>query len=301
MPPRPVLVLVLGAAAACGGNGGDEPVDATAPPADADIARTDLVPAVGSDATLDVACWNLRMFPESADAPRVVGDLIASMQLDVVGVEEIDSRAALDAMVARMPGWSAELPTDEGSFTGGIGVVWRTGALTAVDFELELETDPAFPRPVVRVTFDIVGASPPAQLELDLVHLKAGTAPADEQARIDENTALEALIRARVDATDDPIIVLGDFNEDSDDPRSAEVFAPWLALPDHYTVVSKPLDDAGAVTFLPASIMLDQMIVTRALAPAATEAPSIPALDDQLPGYQTMVSDHLPLVVRLSP
>src|SRR5690348_1683220 len=99
MSPRPVLAVVLVSIAACAGDSTVDPADATPAPADADVARTDLVPAVGSPATLDVACWNLRMFPESADAtPRLVGDLIASMQLDVVAVEEIDSRAALDAM-----------------------------------------------------------------------------------------------------------------------------------------------------------------------------------------------------------
>jgi hypothetical protein len=64
-------------------------------------------------------------------------------------------------------------------------------------------------------------------------------------------------------------------------------------------VPSKPLDDAGKVTFLPAGVMLDQIVATRAFDAALTEPPIIPPLEAQVPGYRLGVSDHLPLVLRL--
>lgn len=43
------------------------------------------------------------------------------------------------------------------------------------------------------------------------------------------------------------------------------------------------------------------MITTAALAESLDAAsPLVPPLDDQLPSYQELVSDHLPLVARLA-
>src|SRR3954464_7479758 len=102
---RTLLVTLI---AACGGGGGGSP---DAPAIDADVARDDLVPAVGTATTLDIACWNLREFPAMPTTPRVVGDLIASLALDIVAVEEIADRAAFESIVARLPGWEARMPT----------------------------------------------------------------------------------------------------------------------------------------------------------------------------------------------
>ncbi len=283
---RALLVALL---AACGGGAG---ADGGSP--DADVARTDLVPAVGSDATVDVACWNLREFPDHPLAVARVGDLIASLQLDLVAVEEIDEAGALDAVVARLPGWQAALPTEPGSATGGLGLLWRSEQITAVAFTLELDDDTRFPRPVLRAVADVAGWSEP--LALHIVHFKAGTDSTEEQTRVDQAVAVEA--NARTWAAD-RLLILGDFNEDTSDPRGDDVFAPWTGDPELYATPTLPLDDSGAITYLPAGVMLDHLIATRALDDRLTEAPVIPALEADLFDYQAVVSDHLPLVVRL--
>lgn len=260
---------------------------------DADRARTDLVPAVGTATTIDVACWNLKTFPNAADTEIVVGDLIASMQLDVVAVEEIESKSALEAMVARLPGWQYAMPVPEGSANGGIAVLWNADVVQSVS--ATAFSDGRLIRPVVRAVFEVNGV----QFALHAVHLKAGLAPVDEAARVEASGVIEGNVRNLVDSTDvDRILVLGDFNEDFDDDRADEMFAVWT--PDRYDVISKPVDDAGGVTFLPANVMLDQMVATRELGAAITEMPRIPMLSMQLPGYEATVSDHLPLVLRLA-
>ena len=106
-------------------------------------------------------------------------------------------------------------------------------------------------------------------------------------------------MRNLVDTTDiDRILVLGDFNEDFDDDRAAEMFAVWT--PDRYSVISKAVDDAGGITFLPADVMLDHMVATQEFASAITQMPLIPSLATLVQNYEAKVSDHLPLVLRLS-
>lgn len=279
-------LAVLLALAACGDDGA--PIDATV---DADHARTDLVPPVGTATTIDIACWNLKMFPSSAETPRIVGDLIASLQLDIVTVEEIESKTALEALVARLPGWHYAMPDVEGSANGGIAVLWNDDVVQSIS--TEQLADSRLIRPVIRAVFEANGT----QFALHAVHLKAGLAPADEGARVTAASVVEGQVRQRVDSTDiDRVLVLGDFNEDFDDDRAAEMFAVFT--PDRYTVISKAVDDAGGVTFLPANVMLDQMVATTAF--PLTEMPLIPQLSMMLAGYQAQVSDHLPLVLRLS-
>lgn len=292
---RAVLIAFV---VACSGSA-DAPSDAPSDaPVDADVARTDLVPAVGTDGTVDVACWNLKMFPTAAETPRLVGDLIASLAVDVVALEEIESRAALDAMVARLPGWEVAMPTAPGSATGGIALAWRTAAATVTDVAVVHAGDPGFVRPVVRASVETASG----RAMIYVVHLKAGTGAADEQTRIDAMTKLETTVRGEVDATAvDRVLVLGDFNADFDDTRGGEVFAPWTAAPERYSVLTKPLDDADVATFLPASITLDHVIATRAFDPAIAAAPIVPPLATQLAGYAQTVSDHLPVIVQLRP
>jgi exonuclease III len=56
----------------------------------------------------------------------------------------------------------------------------------------------------------------------------------------------------------------------------------------------------GAVTFLPAGIMLDHIIATRDLDKELTgSAPEVPPVDASIADYQTVVSDHRPVLVRL--
>jgi len=192
-----------------------------------------------------------------------------------------------------LPGWRVAMPDPEGSANGGIAVLWNEDVVHSVS--TTLLSDARLIRPGVRAVFEVNGA----RFALHAVHLKAGLAPVDEQARIDAAGIIEGNVRNLVDTMDDDrILVLGDFNEDFDDDRAAEMFAVWT--PDRYSVISKAVDDANGVTFLPANVMLDQMVATNEFAAAITEMPLIPSLATLVQNYEATVSDHLPLVLRLS-
>src|SRR5688572_6569034 len=63
--------------------------------------RTDLVPAIGTEGTLEIATWNIENFPGAATTPEVVADLIASMDLDVIVCEEIADESAWNELLLR--------------------------------------------------------------------------------------------------------------------------------------------------------------------------------------------------------
>jgi endonuclease/exonuclease/phosphatase family metal-dependent hydrolase len=160
--------------------------------------------------------------------------------------------------------------------------------------------DASFPRPAVRANVSLVG-HPDAAFTVWVVHLKAGTQATDEETRRQSILALDAAVRADLAAGSDPdVLILGDFNEAPSDPMSAEVFAPIFGAPADYNHLTWPLAQMGAVTFLPAGIMLDHIIATRDLDEELTgSAPEVPPVDASIPDYQTTVSDHRPVLVRL--
>jgi endonuclease/exonuclease/phosphatase family metal-dependent hydrolase len=278
--------------------------DPAAPDAGGSDAWTDpdpdLVPPVGSDATIDVATWNLEWFPKSDRTVALVADLVTSLELDLVVFEEIASVEAWDELAARLPGYAAVLSTHRYTPTSyqKLGILYRRDLITAGAAELLFVEDGwAFPRPPLAIhasadglTFDVIG-----------VHLKAGTDQADRDRRGEALRDLDAHLRAQIDGGgEDEVILLGDFNATLDPLRDdlAEVWPPITGAPDRYVVRTTGLAAADEASFLPAGILLDHVVTTAGLgAEVGAASAVIPPLDQELPRYEPDVSDHLPVVL----
>ena len=295
--PRCFLPLALAVLGGC-----DLVEEAAAPdaaPTDGGL-NPDLVPPVGSDATLDVATWNLEWFPKADRTVAVVADLVASLELDLIVFEEIASVAAWDELVARLPGYQGVLSTHRYTPTSyqKIGLLYRADVVTASMEELLFTGDSwAHPRPPLRVrvvagelTFDVIG-----------VHLKAGGDDSDRDRRAGAVRDLDAYLRAQVDGGgEDEIVLLGDFNATLDPARDdlAEVWPPLTGAPDRYAVRTTGLHAADEASFIPSGVLLDHIVTTAGLdAEVGAAAAVIPDLDGQLPRYEPDVSDHLPVVL----
>jgi endonuclease/exonuclease/phosphatase family metal-dependent hydrolase len=274
-------------------------------PPDADPAnpypppRTDLVPAVGSANTLEIAAWNIENFPGTTTTPAIVADVIASLDLDIVVVEEIASEVAFAELLDRLPEHEGVLsehrytPTDYQK----IGVIYRSSLVQLSPPRLLFVTDTfAFPRPPFAVTATVDGAD----FELIGVHLKAGGEASDVERRRDAMEQLDAHLRAQIDGGgESEVVVAGDYNEDVTSTEGRGVFAPLLTATDRYAVRTEPLAQAGGITFLGfGGTFIDHVTTTAALDakwPGAQVV--IPRLDQSIPRYRDHVSDHLPVVL----
>lgn len=313
LPLLYVSAVALGVATGCkeGGTGGDPAADGAAggPDADTDTGypppRDDLVPSVGTPGAVDIAAWNIENFPRTGDTPRVVADLVTSLGLDFVAVEEIASVDAFDELVARLPDHEAILS----SHTYGEGSYQKVGylfdrTLMQVDGGALLFDDQGydFPRPPlqVRVTVDD-GVHPAVEFIAIVVHLKAGIGDDDRARRAAAVEALEGHVRDLVAAGEDQVIVMGDFNEQVDTDEGRPVFAPFLDSPSEYTVRTLGPAQDGEVTYLPfGGRFIDHIVTTAGLAGEMSASdPLVPPLHEQLPGYTDDVSDHLPVVAAM--
>jgi endonuclease/exonuclease/phosphatase family metal-dependent hydrolase len=268
--------------------------------------RTDLVPAVGGPATLDLATWNIENFPADGTTPRVVADLVASMDLDIVAIQEIADVAAWNELVARLPehgGLLSEHTYSNGTFQK-VGFLYREGLVElSAGILLFAQTGFEFPRPPLQAIASVDdGVNPPLDFVIITLHLKAGQGDLDRQRREEALVLLEDHISQSVvgGGLDSEVVILGDFNETVTDFEGEAVFDPFRLEPASYTLRSEPLADDFGVSFLPGGVMLDHVITTTALDQAAGGADElIPPLHLQLSGYEGIVSDHLPVVLRL--
>jgi endonuclease/exonuclease/phosphatase family metal-dependent hydrolase len=316
MRRAPTLVPLALALAACTVHRGPEP----APDADPDHPfpppRSDVVPAIGSEATLELATWNLHNFPSIGNTPARVADLITSLDLDVVVVEEIASEAAWDELIARLPDHEGVLSTHR--YTPDdyqkIGIIYRASLVTVGDPTLLFVTDSyVFPRPPFAITITVDGAP----IELIGVHLKAGVEVEDAERRRQAVAQLDTFLRLQIDGGGEAkVVLLGDYNERVTSDPDRAVLAPLLAAPDRYTVRTEPPAIAGGVTYLGfGGEFIDHITTTTALDTAWAGAPTVsdagvpldagptgvrieaPRLDQMTASYREVISDHLPAIL----
>lgn len=294
-----VLPLTLLASVALWG-GCSEPKDVDTSPPDAGTLPPDAgsLPTEPAQATLHVATWNLKQFPATSDAPARVAEALQVLDADVIAVQEVADPAAFQTLVQAMPGYQGVLGTPQTGLPPiRVGLLWRTSTV-ALGASADLFTaSPLFPRPALRADFDVAGVG--ARFSVITVHLKAGTTQNDEQQRIDSAQALVGQVAEIVNAGEDEVLLLGDFNEAFGDRRASEFFGTFEGDAGH-TVLTRALAQSGQVTFIPAKIVLDHMVSTPGLKEeiGASTPSAVTGLATPADGG-TALSDHHPVRLEL--
>lgn len=263
--------------------------------------RTDLVPAAGNDATFELATWNIENFPKGVSTPKVVADLIASLDIDMVALQEVQDQVAFEEVVARLRGYDGLVSShtySDGSYQK-VGYIYRTELVSVSGaFLLFDDNGYEFPRPALKLDV-VVKTEPPINFQAVALHLKAGGGFQDRQRRQEAVVLLENFLRNAVDGGgNDRIAVIGDFNDTLD--NGSAVFAPLTNAADRYTIQTTSNDAAGDVSFVPSSVLLDHIVTTQEFNDAFADGNTIiPRLDMQMTGYEGQISDHLPVIMRL--
>jgi endonuclease/exonuclease/phosphatase family metal-dependent hydrolase len=273
--------------------GPDTPADAAVyePP------RDDVVPAVGGESTIDIATWNIENFPRTPSTPSRIADLITSLDLDLVAVEEIADVAAFEEVVARLPHHAGILSSHaygDGTYQK-VGFIYKEG-LIAIEGGTLLFRDQGldFPRPPLSVQATVDGKV----FTAIVLHLKAGVAGEDQARRTGALVTLEAHLRTIEDGRDPDVIVLGDYNQGREDAGDDRAWAPILSAPDRHTLLTEAAADRGEVSYLPhGGRLIDHAVVNAGFELGAAEV-VVPRLDREGIDYQRDISDHLPVVVR---
>jgi endonuclease/exonuclease/phosphatase family metal-dependent hydrolase len=258
--------------------------------------------AVGSATTLDVATWNVRNFPSTSSTARTVADVIASLDLDVVALQEIASEAAYEELLTRLPHHDGVLSNhtySDGSYQK-LAILYRCGALAPGPPALLFSGDGgAFPRPPLQVPFHYDDGVRVFDFTVIVVLLKAGEDAESEARRAEAFTKLANYVDSYVSSSAaDEVFVIGDFNERLDEPGGAARWQPFLDDA-RFVIRTQALAEEGQASYLSSSnALIDHIVTTRALDDEVGAGQTvIPRIEFDVPNYRGVVSDHRPVVL----
>lgn len=262
--------------------------------------RTDLVPKAGSDESLDIATWNIENFPKQASTPERVADIIRSLDIDMVALQEVENIAAFDEVVERLRGYEGVLSGHtygDGSFQK-VGYIFRSSLISMSGTFLLFDQDwYEFPRPGLKVDVHVENGADSFDFTAIALHLKAGGGVENRSRREAAIAILEDHLRASVDgSSNSSIVVLGDYNDTLD---QSNVWSP-LSDNSRYTIRTQGNDNSNQFSYVPFESLIDHQVTTSAFDQAHPGGDTIiPRLDTQLSGYESQVSDHIPVIMRI--
>jgi len=266
---------------------------------------------VGSDATLDVATWNIEWFGSSSNGPsnddlqvQDVVDIMLGSGIDIWAVQEIANQTRVDDVIGGLPdSWESMLATDSGQQR--IGFLWDSQVLqlrNSTHFLQSFNYEFAG-RPPLKAEFNVTLPDTSFIATFIVVHMKAFS----DRTSWERRTEAARRIKNHIDFTSlatQPVFFLGDYNDElaaSTYNGERSPYAPFLEDPDDYAVLSWPLEQAGGFSFQSGSF-LDHITVSNEAADMWVEG-STRVLSNLVTvnSFYARTSDHLPVVASFGP
>ena len=259
------------------------------------------VPPFGDESTFDVMTWNLQWFPQSGmTTVNMVADIIEDLDLDLIALQEIESEFHFDALVDALDGWDG-IRVGSAAYNVNLAYLYNTETVT-VDRVYEVYTGDsyAFPRPpfIMELTWGGV------RFTTVNLHLKCCDDGVDR--RRDASQKLEDMLHSWVDQPGvQNIIVLGDLNDEIDDPPGSNVFQNLLNEADKFRFVTEEIVDVSGQESWPHPphySFLDHILITNDLFDEAeldTSRVETQRIDDYYSSYFDLISDHRPVAFAL--
>lgn len=269
---------------------------------------------MGSDATFDVATWNIEWFGSTSNGPSGesrqldnVLDVIENSDIDLWALQEISDAGAFDDLLARLGvDWAGTLATNSGQQR--IGFLYRTAIVQPRRIEHILESSESdfASRPPLRLEATISLPDTSFIAVLVTVHMKCCS---DTQSHTRRTNASNAM-KLRLDflEADDNVIILGDLNDkirESITPGQPSPYTNFLDDSDRWRILTLPLEDAGTCTFCGGSqtSTIDHIVVSNELFSAASAGTTDrhSSVIQGVSGFLSTTSDHVPVFSRLLP
>lgn len=278
------------------------------------VAVARQVQSVGSNATFDVATWNIEWFGSTSNGPSDesrqmdnVVDVMENSDIDLWALQEISDAGTFDDLLARLgDDWAGTLATNSGQQR--IGFVYRTAVVQPRRVEHILESfayEYAF-RPPLSMEATVTLPDTSFVATLVTVHMKCCSDSESHTRR----TSASSRLKSRLDflEADDNVIILGDLNDtirDSITPGKPSPYTNFLEDPDRWQILSLPLEDAGTCTFCGGSqtSTIDHILVSNELFSAASAGTTDrhSSVIQGVSGFLSTTSDHVPVYSRLLP
>ena len=254
----------------------------------------------GTDTTFDIATWNIENFPKDGETTvNKLRAVVARLDLDLVCVQEIADTQAFTRFVDGLAGYSGLHSDDDyGNSYQKTGVVYKSDVVTVSDVHQLFWHNDSVARPPLemRVTASHNGSD--FDFTLIVLHLKAGSGTEDRAERVATCRLLKEHIDEALEAGGErDFIVAGDWNDQLDDPPEYNVFQVFLDDTLDYYYLTWPMRSSSYnASYIGGSLIDHLMVTTDALDEYAGGSTTTLRLDDEVSGYETVISDHRPVL-----
>jgi endonuclease/exonuclease/phosphatase family metal-dependent hydrolase len=274
------------------------------------------IPQQGSDATLDVASWNLDWFGDSihgpADEPLQldrVQAVIAGTDADIWGLVEVVGGPQWNALRARLNGYAGILANDGDVVDGSRyyddteqrpGVLYKASMAALEDARLivtDHEADFAG-RPPLQVTLQVSLGAVTERAVFIIIHPKCCSDEASWQRRVNASSALKTYIDATLPL--ERVWVIGDFNDDVDTSIVEGHTSPYFNFtidPSRYSLPTQSLSLAHVTSTVEYPEMIDHHLITNEVSDRyVAQSVAVLRVDEYIEDYAATTSDHYPIL-----
>ncbi len=311
------LVVVPLLASACSSGAPTTPPTAPPPP-EPDPIPAIAIPALGTASALEVGTWNLLHFGAANIGPTDEAlqlararDVILGTDADIWGVQEITRSEAFAELVGRLPGYGGILVSDP-NVTGGsdfyhaselkVGLIYKTAVMQPFRARVILtDLNHEFAgRPPLEVTARLTVDGRAAEAVLIVLHAKASADTASWTRRAHGAAGLKSYLETTWPEL--PVIVPGDWNDDVDVSITTGRDTPYRlfvdSAPDWHFPTAE-LSTAGATSILGYDDVIDHILASNeAMDWYERGSALVYRVDDHIPDYRNVMSDHLPVLAR---
>ena len=265
----------------------------------------------GTDSTFEVVTWNIEWFPKNGSITvDSVSKIIASLDVDLIGLQEIDDTTICRQMINNLPGY--ELFMDN-SWFGGLAYVYRSSSISINSIYKIYDTSPfwnTFPRSplVMNLTFmgeDIIVINNHFKCCGDGL-LDIGNSSDEEARRYQASSLLKQYIDTNFPSS--RVIVLGDLNDILIDASANNVFQMFLNDSTNYLFADEAIAYGSSTdwSFPGWPSHLDHILITNELfsevSNTGSEIKTI-KIDNFMAGglvnYDNNISDHRPVGLKI--
>jgi endonuclease/exonuclease/phosphatase family metal-dependent hydrolase len=252
----------------------------------------------GSEDRFDLVTWNIKDFPiHEEKTVSTLARIIKEIDVDLIGLQEINDPLAFHELLDSLPGYTgllSALPADDLK----LGILCKS-SMIALSTPLQIFTDDnfAFPRPPL-VTFAEVRIQDSTVFDFFLIvlHLKAQSDGTSIQRRRLACQKLKSYIDDNLlTGVENDVIVLGDLNDQLDDPDSLNVFTVFQSDSAHYFFLTGALLDQASYIEGYQSLIDHILVSTDTRKKFDGGKIQILKLDLEVPGYLNLISDHRPV------
>ncbi|MCP4292422.1 MAG: hypothetical protein GY780_11390 [bacterium] len=269
---------------------------------------------VGTDTTLEVMTWNIEHFAKSGNVTSdLVTQAISGLDVDIIGLQEIESRVYFEQVVEGLDGWDGYKSSSAG-YGINLAFIYRQSDRLQVDSIQEILT--GYNGPFPRNPLLLLGSFDGLPIAVINNHLKCcGDGEIDENDSWDEETrrrdaCLLLEEYALENLSDYRVFIIGDFNDSLTDSSSDNVFTNFIMDPAQWRAADMVIAEDSSLgwSFPGWPSHLDHIIINEPLFEAADRPDAevrVMTLQAYLAGgwsqYDSDMSDHLPVVLKVKP